>query len=113
MPLPPLPPLTLNTQDVTLAQNGRWKVPNGLIFQWGRATLFGGGGSTTVTFPKAFPHQCLNVQATPIASPNSGLAYTVQVETVAKSNCLLNGNRTDGSAVTAPQMDVYWQAIGF
>jgi hypothetical protein len=62
--------------------------------------------------PKAFPKQCYNVQATVIASPNSSLAYTVQVEAVTKTNCLINGNRTDGTAVTAPQMDVYWMAIG-
>jgi hypothetical protein len=31
---------------------------------------------------------------------------------VTKANCLINGNRTDGTAVTAPQMDVYWQALG-
>jgi hypothetical protein len=113
MPLPPLPPIPPHPPaDVSLAQNGFWKIPNGLWLQWGRATLFGGGGSATITFPKAFPNQCYNVQATVIASPNTSLAYTVQVEAVTKTNCLINGNRTDGSAATAPQMDVYWQAIG-
>jgi hypothetical protein len=47
-----------------------------------------------------------------LSSPNSSLAYTVQVEAVTKTNTLINGNRTDGTAVTAPQMEVYWQAIG-
>src|SRR4051812_40317562 len=107
MTLPPIP-----TQGVALAPNGFWKIPNGLWLQWGRATLFGGGGSTTDTFPKPFSKQCYNVQATVIASPNTNLAYTVHVEAVTKTNCLINGNRTDGTAVTAPQMDVYWQAIG-
>jgi len=112
MTLPPLPPLSPLNQDVSLAQNGFCKIPNGLWLQWGRTTLLGGGGSTTITFPKAFPKQCYNVQATVIASPNTSLVYTVQVETVTKTNCLISGNRTDGSAVTAPQMDFYWQAIG-
>jgi hypothetical protein len=86
MPLPPLPPIPPHPPaDVSLAQNGFWKIPNGLWLQWGRATLFGGGGSATVTFPKAFPNQCYNVQATVIASPNTSLAYTVQVEAVTKA----------------------------
>jgi hypothetical protein len=96
-----------------LAQNGRWKSPDGLMLQWGHATVFGGGGATTVTFPSPFPNQCFNVQATVIANPSSGLAYTVHVASVAKNNFLLSGNRTDGTAVSAPQMDVYWQATGY
>jgi hypothetical protein len=40
--------------DVLIAQNGYWKHPSGLIEQWGRDALVG-GGSTTITFPIAFP----------------------------------------------------------
>ena len=106
--------LPISPQPVQhLAQDGYWLIPHGVMFQWGRATLFGGGGSSTITFPKHFPVACFNVQATVIASPNSSMAYTVQVESISKTNFLLSGNRADGTgAVTAPQMDVYWQAIG-
>jgi invasion protein IalB len=97
-----------------LAQNGFFLVPHGVMIQWGRATLFGGGGSTTITFSKAFPAGCFNVQATVIASPSSSMTYTVQVEAISRTNFQLSGNRADGTgAVTAPQMDVYWQAIGY
>ena len=59
----------------------------------------GGGGSTTITFPKAFPKECFNVVATPVASPNTGLAYTVQVEAVSSDNVLVSGNRDDGGGI--------------
>ena len=99
--------------DSLLEENGFSQNPNGLIVQWGCATLFGGGGSTTITFPKAFPKECFNVVATPVASPNTGLAYTVQVEAVSSDNVLVSGNRDDGGGiVSAPQMTIFWQAIG-
>ena len=99
--------------DSLLELNGHWTDTSGLIHQWGRATLFGGGGSTTVRFPIPFPTECFNVVATPIASPNTGLAYTVQIEAIAVDQALVNGNRDDGGGiVTAPQMEVFWQAVG-
>ena len=87
---------------------------DGLIVQWGRSTLFGGGGSTAIQFPEPFPTECFNVVATPIASPNSQLAYSVQVESVSATGVSISGNRDDGGGViSAPQMDVFWQALGY
>jgi hypothetical protein len=52
--------------------------------------------------------------ATPIASPNTSLAYTVQIEAVSATNALISGNRDDGGGiVSAPQMDIFWQALGY
>jgi hypothetical protein len=100
--------------DALLEQNGYSRNADGLMVQWGRATLFGGGDSTTIRFPKAFPKECFNVVATPIASPNSSLAYSVQIETVTTSTVLISGNRDDGGGiVTAPQMTIFWQALGY
>jgi hypothetical protein len=84
-----------------------------LVVQWGRSTLFGGGGSTTIHFPTPFPTECFNVVATPIASPTSSLAYSVQIESVSASSVAISGNRDDGGGViSAPQMEVFWQALG-
>ncbi len=99
--------------NALLEENGYSRNADGLITQWGRATLFGGGGSGTITFPMAFPNECFNVVATPIASPNTSLAYTVQIEAVSVANALISGNRDDGGGiVSAPQMDIFWQALG-
>ena len=73
---------TVSFGQTSLTRDGFWRVPNKVLYQWGRATLTGGGGSTTITFPKAFVIACLNVQATVIASPNTGFVYSTQVETV-------------------------------
>jgi hypothetical protein len=100
------------SKGVLLQENGYWTDASGLILQWGRATLFG-GGSTTIRFPIAFPTECFNVVATAIASPNTGLAYTVQIEAVAADSALVNGNRDDGGGVvSAPQTTIFWRAIG-
>ena len=96
-----------------LQENGYSTDASGLITQWGRATLFGGGGSTTITFPTAFPTECFNVVATPIASPSTGLADSVRIESVSNANVLVSGNRADGTTITAPQMDVFWRALGY
>lgn len=43
-----------------LSANGYQKLPSGLIIQWGRGTIAGGGASSaTVTFPIAFPTNSL------------------------------------------------------
>jgi hypothetical protein len=108
------PGLVGSTSGTLLEENGYSRNVDGLITQWGRATLFGGGGSSTITFPMAFPNECFNVVATPIASPNTSLAYTVQIEAVTAANALISGNRDDGGGtVSAPQMDVFWQALGY
>src|SRR5688572_21733587 len=100
--------------NALLQENGYSQNADGLITQWGRATLFGGGGSSTITFPMTFPNECFNVVATPIASPNTSLAYTAQIEAVTAANVLISGNRDDGGGiVSAPQMDIFWQALGY
>lgn len=94
-------------------ENGYQQNSNGFTTQWGRATLVGGGGSTTITFPMVFPNDCLNVVATPVASPNTGLIYSVRVESISTDSVLISGNMFDGTAITAPKMDVFWQALGY
>jgi hypothetical protein len=107
------PGLGASPSGTLLEETGYSRNADGLITQWGRSTLFGGGGSGTITFPMAFPNECFNVVATPIASPNTSLAYTVQIEAVTASNVLISGNRDDGGGtVSAPQMDIFWQALG-
>lgn len=48
--------------------SGYVKLPNGVIFQWGRSTSIGALQTQTQTFAIPFPNQCLNVQATKITT---------------------------------------------
>lgn len=46
----------------SLAANGYQKLPSGLIIQWGEVSQSSGTeGSTSITFPIAFPNACLQV----------------------------------------------------
>lgn len=100
--------------DSLIAQNGYYVHRSGLIEQWGRDALTGGGGSTTITFPMAFPSQCFQVTANVLASPSTSITRSIQVETFDASTVLLSGNQiaTPGG-VTAPAMTALWRAIGF
>jgi hypothetical protein len=104
------------TADATasIGQNGYIKHASGLIEQWGRDALTGGGGSTTITFPIAFPNQCFNVVANVLGSPSTNVSRSIEVETYDASTVLLSGNQiaTPG-VVTAPTMTALWRAIGF
>jgi hypothetical protein len=98
----------------SLGQNGYIKHAGGLIEQWGRDALTGGGASTTITFPIAFPNQCFQVTANALASPSASITRSIQVETFDTATVLLNGNQiaTPGN-VTAPAMTALWRALGF
>jgi hypothetical protein len=98
--------------DVLIAQNGYWKHPSGLIEQWGRDALVG-GGSTTIIFPEPFPNQCFQVIANPLASPSSSILYAIEVETFDTTTVALTPNRVSGGTVTSPAMTALWRAIGF
>lgn len=100
--------------DVLIAQDGYWKHPSGLIEQWGRADLAGGGPSTSIVFPLPFPNQCFNVTANPLASPSSTIVRAVNVETFDTDTVLLSANLIEnGGTVAAPAITVMWQARGF
>ena len=68
-------PFTFSPSSVGGATNSV-TLPNGLIMKWGDITATAdslSAGGQTVTFPTAFPNQCLNVQVTP---------YTTQLEDI-------------------------------
>jgi hypothetical protein len=98
--------------DVLIATNGYWKHPSGLIEQWGRDAL-AGGGATTITFPLAFPTQCFQVVASPLTIPSTTLLYQVEVETFDVSTVNLTPNRVSAGVVTSPAMTALWRALGY
>jgi hypothetical protein len=97
----------------SIALSGYVVLTGGLLLQWGRNTLFGGGASTAIEFPKPFSEQCFNVTASPNQFPSATLGYVVNVETFDVAGFSLSGNRVaNGGAVSAPAMAVFWQALG-
>jgi hypothetical protein len=60
----------------SLAANGYYKFPGGLIIQWGSASVAGSTAST-ITFPTGFPTACDSVTATYADTPTSGSVPSV------------------------------------
>lgn len=89
----------------SLSGNGYQKMPNGIIIQWGITGSVATGGSTTVTFPIAFPTSCLNVQVTgQIASVAN--SFTRSAGAPSTSQVTLYSN----NALPSP---ISWLAIGY
>ena len=97
----------------SLEEDGYQILDSGFIIQWGRegADTDGSlGTTTTVTFPKEFPTECLNVTATYGAYPDDadGLGSSGSI--------LINKDQISTTGVQFSTLDsieyVYWQAIG-
>lgn len=80
---------------------GFQKMPNGMIIQWGKATVTGVAEPGEILFPTAFPNKCTNISITPIDSTAS-----VRVQ-----------SSTQGHFKAAHDMNgavqIFWLAIGY
>lgn len=107
--------MTLNSLAAArslIAQNGYFIREDGLIEQWGRDTLVG-GGSTLIVFPMAFPTQCFQVTANPLTVPSTTIMYAIAVETFDAVGVNLTPNRDSAGIVDSPAMTAVWRAIGY
>jgi hypothetical protein len=87
----------------SLSSNGYYKLPGGLIIQWGNTGAVGGSAGAGVTFPVAFTN-VLNVQATKAESAGY-VNDAVNVANVSTTGfTVANG----GTAATT----IYWFALG-
>jgi hypothetical protein len=86
----------------SLAGNGYYKFPGGLVIQWG-AVAVGGSSTSTVTFPTAFPATLLSVVVTYITTAPPANSCTAQA--------ISNGQMTVANGSSNPQ-SIYWMAIG-
>lgn len=93
--------------ESSIAANGWSFLPSGLMIQWMLVTVV--NQSTAVTFPRAFPNTCFNVQVTPQVS-GSPTAIWVSVSTFTTTTCIVQtrlANQNPGLNVP-----VYLFAIG-
>tara|TARA_Y100000310_G_scaffold142193_1_gene141649 strand:+ start:483 stop:1016 length:534 start_codon:yes stop_codon:yes gene_type:complete len=112
----PVTPLSIGARDTgvkteLIAEDGYIIFASGLIIQWGRegSTVSGSLGTTTdVTFPIAFPIECLNIQGITGVKPDDtqGLNYGAGINYDQLS-------RTGAQFTTLTDDEfLYWQAIG-
>lgn len=95
------------------ASTGYYKLPNGLILQWGNYIVTGGttSGQPTITFPTPFISACYVVDMfLQISSSNDGGKYSLD-----KNNppgLTTFGFRFSGFSALSSSYTFYWIAIG-
>jgi len=98
------------------AENGWMKRPDGIIEQWG-VIIYPqnnmGEGKTDVSFPVAFPTECLNASVSSLNSGNHNMFDTlhqINMNSLTKTGFTVYRQWT-GSGGTAFK-GIYWRAIG-
>jgi len=92
------------TKDIT-GTDGYVKLPGGVIMQWG--SIVCSAGTTTITFPIAFPNACFSVTASPYIAGNSGgVSSTVDAISSAPTTTSVVYSTTTG-------WSLYWMAVGY
>ena len=77
--------------SASLAASGYQKLPSGLIVQWGGGTCLG-TGPLTVSFPIAFPSQCLSIVASVnTTNPRTMGAYAINSSSFSVASYELGG----------------------
>ena len=100
-------------------KGGWYKLPNGLIIQWGYSS------KKNLTFPIAFPNKCLNMQATrEYHKKNMGYgeswreplsAGIVDIKSINQNGAVMTGGTsdTDGGWFFGIPGAYYWLALGY
>lgn len=103
---------TLTAPDITesKARPGYFKLPGGIIVQWGAVSNVTADGNTAVVFPLAFPGAMLTGYAS-AASGTASAAGVVESVTVSSKTgmTLITKNHPGGDA----DINIYWLAIGY
>ena len=86
------------------ARPGYFKLPGGMIVQWGAVLNITADGTTSATLPIAFPNSAFVATAT---ATGSGLIASTVFDGNSKLNVIVKGYPSSGSFA------VYWIAIGY
>ena len=102
---------TLNLAEFTnlKAENGYQRLPNGLIFQWGKTPVVRDEGNTDITFPIAFP----NVVASIHLTEDSNTTHSSNASHCAARNATNTGFNFWMNSTLAASTKCYWFAIGY
>lgn len=101
---------TNSLSTINFTTPGRTKLPNGLIIQWGYASV---SGDTTLYFPTTFPTLCAAVVATPQATITGTETLSVSVRDVTTGSFVGQVRKTIGGAVGGAASIILFIAIGF
>lgn len=102
----------LSLQSSSIGTNGYTYLPNGMIEQWGTATV-SDDGYVTVTLPFPFPNACFNVQATPAYNGAITGSQSLAAHAYVISNSQIGVGITNPYSSAVTQSGAYWRAIGY
>ena len=94
----------------SLSSNGWTKLPNGLIMQWGTATINYNKTDTSVTFPIAFPNGALHAQTSVLGNAVDSGVGSANPHNLTRTGMSIHG---DYSASAYKNQGAYWFAIGY
>lgn len=98
----------------SLAANGYYKLPNGLILQWGSITSGNGTSSFNLTFPITFSNTCLSFVGVVEDSSGDTNKLVLKVKNKSASDITLvsvyGNSGADGYSSAVPWL---WVAIGY
>jgi hypothetical protein len=96
----------------SLAASGYYKLPGGLIVQWG--TAVGGAEYTSVTFPVAFPTACRAITASVIANSSTTALHCASLDNVSTTGFRLRPRFSlSPSSWGVATESSYWTAVGY
>lgn len=95
----------------SLGTNGYQKLPGGLILQWGSGTS-SGTGSLAITFPVAFPNDCVSIVGVPVAAAGQGIACKLLTSALSATAATLATFST-GTGNQQSAIQVFWIAVGY
>lgn len=90
----------------SITANGYRKEPDGLVRQWGKATITNGNSSVVVTFPLAFPTALFSF----VICGALGALNTIDYGFTSAGTTTIT--ITSSTAAGVGGLDVYWQAVG-
>ena len=91
--------------SVLKTKSGHVSLLGGIILQWGQDSV-NKQGSVSVTFPREFPNDCLNIIATGYEKDDTGGGLNVLIHTEPTKTKVVISTR-------ATLHKVFWQAIGY